>query len=101
MTTRDNDPQDKVAVRAAWASASGTMLEWYDFGIYSASAALVFPVLFFPHSSSASGALLAFSTYAVGYLARPLGAFALGRLGDVIGRKQVIVTTLLVIGIAT
>lgn len=88
-------------VKAFAASLSGTALEWYDFGIYSASAALVFPVLFFPSSSAASGVLLAFSTYAVGYLARPLGAFLLGRLGDVIGRKQVIVATLLLIGVAT
>jgi len=94
-------PRRKQLVRAFAASLSGTALEWYDFGIYSASAALVFPLLFFPNSSSASGVLLAFSTYAVGYLARPIGAFSLGRLGDVIGRKQVIVTTLLLIGVAT
>ncbi|AKS31160.1 MFS transporter [Mycolicibacterium goodii] len=87
--------------KAFAASLSGTALEWYDFGVYSAAAALVFPVLFFPSSSPAAGALLAFSTYAVGYLARPLGAFLLGRLGDVIGRKQVIVATLLLIGVAT
>lgn len=87
--------------KAFAASLSGTALEWYDFGIYSASAALVFPILFLLGSSSASGVLLAFARYAVGYLARPIGAFMLGRLGDIIGRKQVIVTILLLIGVAT
>ncbi|MCC9181808.1 MFS transporter [Mycolicibacterium mageritense] len=100
-TTPASHTQRGPLAKAFAASLSGTALEWYDFGIYSASAALVFPVLFFRSSSSASGVLLAFSTYAVGYLARPLGAFALGRLGDVIGRKQVIVSTLLLIGVAT
>ncbi|MFD8458985.1 MFS transporter [Streptomyces antimycoticus] len=94
-------PQRRQIANAFAASLSGTALEWYDFGIYSASAALVFPVLFFPDSSSAAAELFAFSTYAVGYISRPLGAFALGRLGDVIGRKQVIVLTLLLIGAAT
>jgi MFS family permease len=62
---------------------------------------LVFPQLFFPDSDPLTGALLAFSTYAVGYVSRPLGGFVFGRLGDVIGRKQVLVLTLLLIGVAT
>lgn len=88
-------------VRAYTASLTGTSLEWYDFAVYSAAAALVFPKLFFPGSDPLTGSLLAFSTYAVGYLARPVGGIVLGRLGDRIGRKQVLVITLLLIGVAT
>ncbi|TWF76413.1 sugar phosphate permease [Pseudonocardia hierapolitana] len=88
-------------VKAFTASLTGTSLEWYDFAVYSAAAALVFPQLFFPDSDPLTGALLAFSTYAVGYVSRPLGGFVFGRLGDVIGRKQVLVLTLLLIGVAT
>lgn len=87
--------------RAFTASLSGTALEWYDFAIYSSSAALVFGTLFFPSHDPLSGTLLAFSTYAVGYLSRPLGGFVFGRLGDVVGRKKVLVTTLLITGVAT
>ncbi|GAA1830693.1 MFS transporter [Pseudonocardia ailaonensis] len=88
-------------VKAFAASLSGTSLEWYDFAVYSAAAALVLPQLFFPNSDPLTGALLAFSTYAVGYVSRPLGGIVFGRLGDVIGRKQVLVVTLLLIGAAT
>ncbi|MFC4949536.1 MFS transporter [Pseudonocardia sp. GCM10023141] len=88
-------------VKAFTASLTGTSLEWYDFAVYSAAAALVFPQLFFPGSDPLTGTLLAFSTYAVGYVSRPLGGFLFGRLGDVIGRKQVLVVTLLLIGAAT
>ncbi|MCK2243251.1 MULTISPECIES: MFS transporter [unclassified Crossiella] len=88
-------------IRAFTASLSGTALEWYDFAIYSSSAALVFGALFFPSHDPLSGTLLAFSTYAVGYLSRPLGGFVFGRLGDVIGRKKVLVITLMITGVAT
>jgi MFS family permease len=88
-------------IKAYTASLTGTSLEWYDFAIYSASAALVFPQLFFPESDPLAGSLLAFSTYAVGYLARPIGGIVFGRLGDKIGRKQVLVMTLLLIGVTT
>ena len=88
-------------VRAFAASLSGTTLEWYDFAVYGAAAALVFGDLFFPSDEPLTGTLLAFSTYAVGYLARPLGGIFFGRLGDRIGRKTVLVWTLLLIGVAT
>jgi MFS family permease len=87
--------------KAFVASLSGTSLEYYDFAVYSAAAALVFPQLFFPMSDPLTGTLLAFSTYAVGYASRPLGGVIFGRLGDVIGRKQVLVITLMLVGIAT
>jgi MFS family permease len=93
---------DKRALRRAYtASLSGTALEYYDFAAYSVAAATVFGDLFFPSGDDLAGTMAAFSTYAVGYLARPLGGFVFGRLGDVIGRKKVLVYTLLLAGIAT
>jgi MFS family permease len=94
-------PSGAALVRAFAASLSGTALEWYDFAIYNVAAAVVFGPLFFPSNDPLTGTLLAFSTYAVGYLSRPLGGLFFGRLGDVLGRKRVLVTTLLVMGIAT
>jgi MFS family permease len=88
-------------IRAFLASLSGTALEWYDFAIYNVAAATVLGPLFFPSSDPLTGTLAAFSTYAVGYLSRPLGGFLFGRLGDVLGRKRVLVTTLLITGVAT
>jgi MFS family permease len=94
-------PGRRDLTKAFVASLSGTSLEWYDFAAYSVASALVFGQLFFPSDDPLSGTLLAFSTYAVGYLSRPLGGFVFGRLGDVLGRKQVLVITLLLTGIAT
>ncbi|MET0693082.1 MAG: MFS transporter [Propionibacteriaceae bacterium] len=91
----------KSLIKAYVASLTGTSLEWYDFAVYSAASALVLPRLFFPGSDPLTGTLLAFSTYAVGYFSRPLGGIFFGRLGDKIGRKNVLVITLLLIGIAT
>jgi MFS family permease len=91
----------KGLIKAFAASLTGTALEWYDFAIYSASAALVFPQVFFPSEDPLTGTLLAFSTYAVGYVARPVGGFVFGRLGDIVGRKKLLVITLLLIGITT
>ncbi|MEU6409375.1 MFS transporter [Microbispora sp. NPDC046933] len=95
------DSGRRSLVRAYAASLSGTSLEWYDFAVYSAAAALVFPELFFPGGDPLTGALLAFSTYAVGFLSRPVGGVLFGRLGDRIGRKKVLVVTLLLIGVTT
>jgi MFS family permease len=83
------------------ASLAGTSLEWYDFAVYGAAAALVFGHLFFPGDDTLTGTLKAFGTYAVGYISRPLGGIVFGRLGDVIGRKKVLIWTLLLIGVAT
>jgi MFS family permease len=87
--------------RAYAASLSGTALEYYDFAAYSVAAATVFGDLFFPSGDDLVGTMAAFSTYAVGYLARPLGGFVFGRLGDRLGRKKILVYTLLLAGIAT
>lgn len=88
-------------VKAFAASLSGTSLEWYDFAVYGAAAALVFGDLFFPEGEELTGTLLAFGTYAVGYVARPLGGIFFGRLGDRVGRKKVLIWTLTLIGVAT
>ncbi|HVW43196.1 MAG TPA: MFS transporter [Amycolatopsis sp.] len=87
--------------RAAVASAIGTTIEWYDFFLYNTAAALIFPHLFFPSSSTYAGALQSFATYAVGFAARPVGAAIFGYWGDRIGRKVTLVITLLLMGIAS
>ena len=83
------------------ASLIGTSLEWYDFFIYGTAAALVFNKLFFPSFDPLVGTMLAFATYAVGFVARPLGGVVFGHYGDKLGRKNVLVVTLLLMGIAT
>ena len=87
--------------RVIVASLIGTSLEWYDFFIYGTAAALVFNKLFFPSFEPLVGTLLAFTTYAVGFIARPLGGIVFGHYGDKLGRKNVLVVTLLLMGIAT
>ncbi|WP_423847336.1 MFS transporter [Aeromicrobium sp.] len=87
--------------RVIVASLIGTSLEWYDFFIYGTAAALVFNKIFFPDFEPLVGTLLAFATYAVGFVARPLGGVIFGHYGDKLGRKNVLVITLLLMGIAT
>ena len=88
-------------VRAVVASTVGTGIEWYDFFLYGTAAALVFPKVFFPKLDPVSGALLGFSTYFVGFAARPIGAAIFGTYGDRIGRKATLILTLLTMGLAT
>ena len=87
--------------RAVIASTVGTTIEWYDFFLYGTVAALVFPALFFPHASPGTGVLASFATQFVGFAARPIGAAIFGHVGDRIGRKATLITTLLLMGIAT
>lgn len=87
--------------RLATASMVGTSLEWYDFTIYNTLAALVFNHLFFPSVDPLAGTILAFSTYAVRYISRPLGGVIFGNLGDRIGRRAVLMLTLVLMGITT
>jgi MFS family permease len=87
--------------RLAAASSIGTTLEWYDFTVYNLMAALVFNSVFFPSFDPLSGTILAFSTYAVGDLSRPFGGVIFGHLGDKLGRRFVLVTTLVLMGVAT
>jgi MFS family permease len=99
------DPHVAIAARtpkrAALASWIGSALEYYDFFIYGTGAALVFGKIFFPTSHPATGTLLALATFGVGYVARPVGAFFLGHVGDRFGRKKVLVFTILLMGLAT
>ncbi|MFE3247822.1 MFS transporter [Streptomyces sp. NPDC059209] len=87
--------------RIVAASLVGTTIEWYDFFLYGSAAALVFNKLFFPSSDPLVGTLLAFLTYAVGFAARPLGGIVFGHYGDKIGRKKLLVFSLLLMGGAT
>jgi MHS family shikimate/dehydroshikimate transporter-like MFS transporter len=87
--------------RIAIASCIGTTVEWYDFFIYATASALVFNKLFFPDVDPLIGSLVALGTYAAGFFARPLGGLLFGAIGDRYGRKQALVITLLIVGIAT
>jgi MFS family permease len=98
----DNDPGDGRQVRlAAVASVIGTSIEWYDYFLYGTAAAIVFPAVFFPSSSTYSGTLDSFATYAVGFAARPVGAAIFGHWGDRLGRKATLIVTLLMMGIGS
>jgi metabolite-proton symporter len=87
--------------RALFAGTVGTSIEWYDFFLYGTAAALVFPKLFFPGASHYAGVLASFATYAVGFAARPVGAAIFGHWGDRIGRKATLISTLMLMGIAS
>jgi MFS family permease len=87
--------------KAAIASWIGSALEYYDFFIYGTAAALVFGKIFFPSDNPATGILLALATFGVGYVARPVGAFVLGHVGDKFGRKKVLIFTLIFMGAST
>jgi metabolite-proton symporter len=87
--------------RVAVASAIGTTIEWYDYFIYSTAAALIFGAQFFSALSPASGTLAAFATLGVGFLARPVGGILWGHFGDRLGRKGMLVASLLLMGVAT
>ncbi len=85
----------------AGSSLAGTAVEWYDFFLYGTAAALVFNKLFFPSEDPLVGTMLAFATYAVGFVARPLGAAVLGHFGDVKGRRATLIASLLLMGVST
>ncbi|MFC4123061.1 MFS transporter [Nonomuraea zeae] len=87
--------------RVVWASALGTTVEYYDFTLYATTAALVFNDVFFPAETPLVGTLAAFATFFVGYLARPLGGLIFGHFGDKLGRKNVLIITMLMMGAGT
>ncbi len=94
-------PDTKEIQRVAFASAIGCVIEWYDFFLYGVVAGLVFNKLFFPNQDPFIGILLAYATFAVGFIARPVGGILFGHFGDRLGRKGMLVLTLLIMGIAT
>ncbi|WP_411818624.1 MFS transporter [Hyphococcus sp. DH-69] len=97
-TTKTEKSNFKVAITAA----AGATIEWYDFFIYATAAALVFPTLFFPSNLSPFIAqIAAFSTFAVGFIARPIGGVLFGHFGDIVGRKTALVAALVIMGVAT
>jgi MFS family permease len=87
--------------RAVVASTVGTAIEWYDFFLYGTAAGLVFGKLYFPNENALSATLLAFGTYFIGFVGRPIGAAIFGHYGDRIGRKATLIATLLCMGLAT
>src|SRR6202041_875068 len=97
-----SDAEHSAQLRKAVIAATvGTTIEWYDFFIYGTAAGLVFPKLFFPNANPLTGTLLAFSTYFVGFVGRPIGAAIFGHYGDRIGRKATLIATLLLTGLST
>ena len=95
------EPERTNIVKVVFASLIGTAVEWYDFFLYGSAAALVFGTLFFPESEPATATLLAFGTYALGFVARPLGGVVFGHFGDKVGRKKMLVFSLFLMGLAT
>jgi metabolite-proton symporter len=100
-----HSPDDARSGSKLWkvvgASLIGTTIEWYDYFLYGTAAALVFGKVFFPNTDPLTGTLLSFLTYAIGFAARPLGALVFGHFGDRIGRKRLLVLSLLLMGGAT
>ena len=94
-------PATALRNKVMLASAIGTTVEWYDFLLYGTAAALVFNKVFFPRSDPLTGTMFAFSTYAVGFMARPIGGIVFGHYGDRIGRKQLLMLSMLLMGAAT
>jgi MHS family shikimate/dehydroshikimate transporter-like MFS transporter len=101
MQTHSAPVRRESVRRVALASMIGTTIEWYDFFIFGTASALVFGQLFFPDFSELAGTLAAFATFAVGFVARPLGGLLFGHVGDRIGRKTTLVVTLTMMGLAT
>src|SRR5579871_2610609 len=99
--TLDETEHRKQLRRAMLAGTIGTAIEWYDFFLYSTVTGLVFAKLYFPHADPFTGTLEAFGVYAVGFLARPIGAAIFGHYGDRLGRKAALIATLLLMGAAT
>ncbi|WP_432093399.1 MFS transporter [Streptomyces sp. bgisy100] len=100
VVTDTGPKQSADSRRTMVASTIGTVMEWYDFNLYGLASALVFGPLFFG-SSSTGGTLAAFATFAVGFAARPIGGILFGHLGDRVGRKYVLLATMMVMGVAT
>src|SRR5271157_1203568 len=101
-TITDHEPpgthQTKKAAASGWI---GSALEYYDFFIYATAASLIFPQIFFPSENPTVAIVASLATYGVGYVARPIGAFVLGHLGDTHGRKTVLLVCMFIMGFST
>src|SRR6478735_328139 len=97
----DQDTTRRTPKKAALAAWSGSALEYYDLAIYGTAAALVFPKIFFPEGNASAATIASLATFGVGYVARPLGSFLMGHIGDRLGRKRVLIGTLLLMGLST
>src|SRR2546429_2541057 len=94
-------PSNRMEVRAAASGTFGTALEFFDFGVYGALSASLFPKLFFSGLGSSGALLASFATFGVGFVARPVGAIVFGHLGDRFGRRPVLYATLAIMGLAS
>jgi metabolite-proton symporter len=92
---------DTNIIRVVAASMAGTTVEWYDFFLYGVAAAVVFPAVFFPTADPTTGTLSSLATFAIGFIARPVGGLVFGHFGDRIGRKKLLVVSLLLMGAST
>src|ERR1700712_4652307 len=102
MSVTRGEPHGRLQTKKATASGwIGSALEYYDFFIYAQAAALIFPQLFFPSTDPTVAIVASLATYGVGYVARPIGAFVLGHLGDTHGRKQVLLICMFLMGAST
>ena len=96
------DQGEQISIqKVALASSIGATIEWYDFFIFGTAAGLVFNELFFPEFDPVAGTLLAYATFAIGFVARPVGGVIFGHFGDRVGRKSMLIMTLLIMGVAT
>jgi MFS family permease len=101
VTTHPPQTAPSTLRRVVLSAFAGTSIEWYDFFLFGSAAALVFPQVFFPESEPGVGLLLSFMTYGVAFIVRPFGGVFFGFLGDRIGRKNVLIATLLLMGVGT
>ena len=102
VLNRQEDPKGKAEIsRVAFASMIGTFIEFYDYFIYGAAAALVFPHLFFTNLSPTLSTMVSFATLGVTFITRPLGAVIFGHFGDTLGRKKMLLSSLTIMGVAT
>ena len=101
MSTQDKAPDERAIRRVVISALVGASIEWYDFFLYGVVAGIVFNKLYFPGSDPVVATLLAYTTFAVGFVTRPLGGVIFGHFGDKIGRKSMLVLTLMIMGIAT
>ena len=99
--TLDQKKTDTNMRKVALTSLAGTSIEWYDFFLYGAAAALIFPKAFFPEATPAMALILSFGTFAAGFIARPVGGIIFGHFGDRIGRKKTLIIALLLMGISS